>query len=80
MSGLPRVHSTIRRRVVWERFVLGGFERLTEWLYGGDDVTEADLDDLRALRMRARAFDAALTARERAAGITEPETQEIEGK
>jgi len=69
MNGLPRVARTTRRRPVWDRFILGGFERLTEWLMGGDEVTEADLDDLRELRRRARAFDDALTARERAAGL-----------
>lgn len=69
MNGLPRVASTVRRRPVWERFVLGGMERLTEWLMSGDEVSAADLQDLNALRQRARAFDAALTARERAAGV-----------
>lgn len=71
MTGLPRVHRTTRRRPVWDRFVLGGLERLTEWLMSGDEVTEADLDDLRDLRQRARAFDNALTARENAVGMGE---------
>lgn len=71
MSGLPRIQRTTRRRAVWERMILGGVERLTEMLMAGDDVPEADLDDMRELRARLRAFDAALTARERAAGITE---------
>jgi hypothetical protein len=69
MTGLPRVHSTVRRRPVWERVILGGIESMTEWLMRGDDVSEADLIDMRALRQRLRAFDMALEARERAAGI-----------
>ena len=69
MTGLPRVHRTTRRRPFWDRVILGGFELLTEWLMSGDEVTEADLDDLRDLRQRARAFDQALTAREAGAGI-----------
>ena len=73
MTGLPRVHRTTRRRPVWDRVILGGFERLTEWLMSGDEVTEADLDDLRDLRQRARAFDQALTAREVGSGIGEDE-------
>ncbi len=73
MNGLPRVHSTIRRRAVWERFVLGGMERLTEWVMGGDEISADDLNDLRALRQRLRALDTALDARERAAGIGEVE-------
>lgn len=71
MTGLPRVHRTTRRRPVWDRFVLGGIERLTEWLMSGDEVSEADLDDLRDLRNRTRAFENALTARENAAGMGE---------
>ena len=71
MTGLPRVHRTTRRRPVWDRFILGGFERLTEWLMSGDEVTEGDLDDLRDLRNRARAFDQALAQREVVAGIGE---------
>lgn len=71
MSGLAKIRSSLRRRPVWERFVLGGFERLTDWLMSGDEVSEADLDDLRALRMRVRGFDKALAAREAAAGINE---------
>lgn len=73
MTGLPRIHRTTRRRPVWDRFVLGGLERLTEWLMSGDAVDEADLDDLRELRARCRAFDRALTSREGAAGIVENE-------
>jgi hypothetical protein len=48
---------------------LGGIENMTEWLMRGDEVSEADLQDMRALRQRLRAFDTALEARERAAGI-----------
>lgn len=73
--GLPRVSSTVRRRMVWEMMILGGVERLTEWLMKGDEVTDADLQDLIALRQRLRAFDAALTARERAAGVVLEETE-----
>ena len=51
--------------------ILGGVERLTEWLMSGDEVPDADLDDMRDLRNRLRAFDAALAARENAAGMGE---------
>lgn len=73
--GLPRVSPTTRKRMVWEMMILGGVERLTEWLMKGDEVTDADLQDLIALRQRLRAFDAALTARERAAGAVLEETE-----
>lgn len=66
---LPRVPSTIRRRPVWEAVILGGIERMTERLMGGDEVNDDDLRDMLALRQRLRAFDAALTARERQAGV-----------
>lgn len=69
MTGLPRVHSTLRRRPVWDRMVLGGVESLTQWLMSGAECSEEDLHDMRALRARLRAFDQALDARERAAGI-----------
>ena len=69
MTGLPRVQSTIRRRMIWETVILGGVERLTEKLMSGDEIPEADLADMIALRQRLRAFDSALTARERQAGI-----------
>lgn len=73
--GLPRVPSTARRRLVWEVMILGALERLTEWLMRGDEVSDADLQDLIALRQRLRAFDQALTARERAAGVVLEETE-----
>lgn len=69
MNGLPRVPSTVRRRLVWEAVILGGLERLTERLMSGDEIPEADLQDMIALRQRLRAFDAALTRREQAAGV-----------
>lgn len=69
MTGLPRVASTLRRRLVWEVMILGALERLTDWLMSGNEVSDADLQDLIALRQRLRAFDNALTARERAAGV-----------
>jgi hypothetical protein len=69
VTGLPRVQSTVRRRMIWEALILGGIERLTEKLMSGDEIPEADLTDMIALRQRLRAFDNALTARERAAGI-----------
>ena len=69
MSGLPRVPSSVRRRLVWEAVILGGLERLTERLMSGDEIPEADLQDMIALRQRLRAFDAALTRREQAAGV-----------
>lgn len=73
--GLPRVPSTVRRRLVWEVMILGALERLTEWLMRGDEVSDADLQDMIALRQRLRAFDAALTARERAAGVVLEEAE-----
>ncbi len=75
MSGLPRVQSTVRRRMVWESVILGGIERLTDKLMSGDEIPEADLTDMIALRQRLRAFDSALTARERAAGIVLEDVQ-----
>jgi hypothetical protein len=68
MTGLPRVQSTIRRRLIRETVILGGVERLTEKLMSGAEIPEADLADMIALRQRLRAFDGALAARERAAG------------
>ena len=69
MDGLPRVASTTRRRAVWEMVLIGGVERMTDWLMSGQEVPEADLADMRLLRMRLQAFDRALSARERAAGV-----------
>jgi len=69
MTGLPEITSTTRRRPVWDAFVIGGLERLTESLMRGNEVPEADLDDMRKLRSRCEAFSAALSARERAAGV-----------
>lgn len=71
MSGLPPIRSTLRRRPVWDRVVLGGIENLTQWLMSGAEVSDDDLADMRALRLRLRAFDQALDARERAAGEVE---------
>lgn len=71
MSGLPPIRSTLRRRPVWDRVVLGGIENLTQWLMSGAEVSDDDLADMRALRLRLRAFDQALGARERAAGELE---------
>lgn len=69
MTGLPSVRSNLRRRPVWDRVLLGGIESLTSWLMSGQEVSEDDLHDLRALRARLRGFETALEARERAAGI-----------
>ncbi len=66
---LPAVPSTRRRRAVWEMVILGALERLTEHLMSGAEIPDADIADLVALRQRLRAFDAALTARENAAGV-----------
>ena len=66
---LPASKPMNRSRPVWGFVLLGGIERLTEWLMRGDAINDDDLQDLVALRQRLRAFDAALTARERAAGI-----------
>lgn len=73
MSGLPRVHSTLRRRPVWDLVILGGIEKLTERLMGGSEFSDDDLSDMRALRQRLRAFDHALEAREKAAHLVEGE-------
>lgn len=73
MTGLPRVHSTLRKKPVWDLVLLGGIERLTERLMSGTEFSDDDLSDMRALRQRLRAFDAALEARERLAGIGEVE-------
>lgn len=69
MTALPRVASTVRRRAVWEAVILGGLERLTERLMSGEPIPEEDVQDMIALRQRLRAFDAALTRREQAAGV-----------
>lgn len=71
MTGLPAVRSNLRRRPVWDRVVLGGIESMTSWLMSGAEVSDEDLADMRALRMRLQAFNQALEARERAAGIVE---------
>jgi hypothetical protein len=63
MTGLPRVPSTLRRRLVWEHMLLGGLERLTDALRRGDEFLETDLHDMRALDMRLHAFSDALAAR-----------------
>lgn len=75
MTGLPRVHSTLRKRPVWDLVLLGGIERLTERLMSGAEFSADDLSDMRALRQRLRAFDQALEARERAAGIPQEEQE-----
>lgn len=67
MNGLPAAPNTRRRRPVWELTLLGGIERLTEHLMSGHEIPSEDLADLHALRQRLRAFDNALSARERAA-------------
>lgn len=66
---IPASKPMNRRRPVWDFILLGGIERLTEWLMRGDAINDDDLKDLIALRQRLRAFDAALSAREKAAGI-----------
>lgn len=66
---IPASKPMNRRRPVWEFVILGALERLTEWLMRGDAINDDDLADLLSLRQRLRAFDAALTAREKAAGI-----------
>ncbi len=76
MTGLPPITSTIRRRAVWDMVLLGGIERMPERLMGGAEMSEDDLADMRALRARLRAFDRALEARERAAGIVIEEIEE----
>lgn len=71
MQGLPQTNSSRTKRAVWEIAVLWPIERLTEHLRSGAFVPEDDLHDMYALRQRLRAFDMALEARERAAGIQE---------
>lgn len=69
MQGLPQIPNTYSRRLIWEYAVLWPIERMTEHLRSGSFVNEDDLADMRLLRQRLRAFDAALEARERAAGV-----------
>lgn len=69
MNGLPRIADTSRPRDCWQVMVLGGIERLTEALRRGEAFDAQSLADMNALRMRLSAFDAALTARLRAAEI-----------
>jgi len=76
MTGLPRVHSTLRRRPVWDRVLLGGLENMTQWLMSGAEVSADDLSDMRALRSRLQGFANALDARERAAGVTQGDDDE----
>lgn len=64
MKGLPRVADTSRPRDVFAVMVLGGVERLTEALRRGDAFDEQSLGEMRLLRQRLSAFDAALAARE----------------
>lgn len=66
---IPATKPMNRRRPVWDFVILGALERMTEWLMRGDTINDDDLSDMLALRQRLRAFDAALTAREKAAGI-----------
>ena len=66
---IPATKPMNRRRPVWDFVILGAIERMTEWLMRGDAINDDDLADMLALRQRLRAFDAALTAREKAAGI-----------
>jgi hypothetical protein len=69
--GLPRVHTAHYRRAVWDIVIIGGVESLTRSLMNGDAFGDDDLHDMRKLRQRLRAFDTALEARERAAGVVE---------
>jgi len=71
MTGLPRVPSTLRRRLVWEVMLVGGLERLTDSLRRGDEFSEADLADMNALAMRLDAFRLALEARKQQAAAQE---------
>jgi hypothetical protein len=64
MDGLPRVKDTTRPRDAFHLMVLGGIERTTEALRRGDPFDAQSLADMRALRNRLGALDAALTARE----------------
>jgi hypothetical protein len=64
MAGLPRMKDETRPRDAWMIVVCGGVERLTEALRRGDAFDEQSLHDMRALRARLGAFDAALAGRE----------------
>lgn len=72
---IPATKPMNRRRPVWDFVILGAIERMTEWIMRGDAINDDDLADMMALRQRLRAFDAALTAREKAAGIVLEETE-----
>lgn len=69
MTGLPRGADTSRPRDCWQVMVLGGIERLTDALRRGEPFDAQSLSEMNALRMRLSAFDAALSARLRAAEI-----------
>lgn len=69
MTHLPQTPSSRTKRAIWEMLILWPIERLTEHLRSGAFVPEDDLQDMYALRQRLRAFDMALEARERAAGV-----------
>lgn len=64
MKGLPRGPDTSRPRDVFALMVLSGVERCTEALRRGDPFDAQSLADMRQLRNRLAAFDAALAARE----------------
>lgn len=64
MKGLPRMQDSTRPRDAWALVVCGGIERMTEALRRGEPFDEQSLHDMRALRNRLAAFDAALAMRE----------------
>lgn len=61
---LHRVRATTRRRPVWDRLLVGGVHRLTEWVMSGDEITAADLADLKDFTRAAQALGRAIEARE----------------
>ena len=71
MTGLPRVIDKTAPRDCWSIMVLEAVERLTTALRRGDPFDAQSLSDMQALQRRLGAFEAALDAKIRAAGVEE---------
>lgn len=65
MTGLPRAADMARPRDTFDLFVLRPIEICTDMLRRGDAFSEASLWELRAIRNRLQALDAALAEREK---------------
>lgn len=78
MAGLPRGTDSTRPRSAFSVVMLDGFERLTTALRRGDPFSEDGLQDMLLLRSRTEAFAAALDARLRQHGMSDPLLEESE--